>query len=428
MTAGCDMAAAEQFTCGGCARNYAWKPALAGKRVKCKCGQVMAVPAEVAAPESPGDDDLYDFADIAAADATAAAEATARADAAGPVEPRPTKSPAKPEATSSARALPKFAAETLAYQREQNQRQQHDRFNSATLIDMNRDLYVPVGLLAVGLGLYVANFAVAYKLGGSGIAAVGFALGVLTLFKAAMLVGFALIVAGPLGVSFGGIFTAALKLAAIAVFSDGCTAWTETLFSKLSPGFGSTFFTLPISTGIYWGLITYLFSMDPGDSWLVVIILNVFDFIIRNLAILLLLRAILSMGGVSASSVPMPGFIGGGTSSVLSERTDYVNQLKEYKQLQEARKYIADGHQVFLTQAVEDLYNAGAKNVWFEVTKDINQKGGPVKLFIEMPKSSTARKRVVDVRKAFYESQKWEADPADLADEPNEPYLEMRIS
>jgi len=55
------MAEVEQgkFACSGCGKQYRWKPELASKKAKCKCGTVMDVPAE-----APGgiDDDLYDLA------------------------------------------------------------------------------------------------------------------------------------------------------------------------------------------------------------------------------------------------------------------------------------------------------------------------------------------------------------------------------
>lgn len=47
------------IVCGSCQRKFAWKPELAGKRVKCKCGQPIAVPAAAGqrsapAPKAPG--------------------------------------------------------------------------------------------------------------------------------------------------------------------------------------------------------------------------------------------------------------------------------------------------------------------------------------------------------------------------------------
>ena len=58
---GCNMseATAARFSCGGCNKTYAWKPELAGKRVKCKCGQVIDVPQATAQDE---DEAMYDLA------------------------------------------------------------------------------------------------------------------------------------------------------------------------------------------------------------------------------------------------------------------------------------------------------------------------------------------------------------------------------
>ncbi|HWB52618.1 MAG TPA: hypothetical protein VG722_00430, partial [Tepidisphaeraceae bacterium] len=51
------------FACIGCGRSYRWKEELAGRRVKCKCGQLMECPS--APPEVPTEeeDGLYAFAD-----------------------------------------------------------------------------------------------------------------------------------------------------------------------------------------------------------------------------------------------------------------------------------------------------------------------------------------------------------------------------
>jgi hypothetical protein len=55
---GCIMGVG-QFSCDSCGKTYAWKPQLAGKRVKCKCGSPMTVPAsDPAADAGAGLDDL----------------------------------------------------------------------------------------------------------------------------------------------------------------------------------------------------------------------------------------------------------------------------------------------------------------------------------------------------------------------------------
>ena len=53
------MPQAGNFACESCGKEYRWKPELAGKRVKCKCGGVMTVPA--AAPED--EQDIYGMSD-----------------------------------------------------------------------------------------------------------------------------------------------------------------------------------------------------------------------------------------------------------------------------------------------------------------------------------------------------------------------------
>jgi hypothetical protein len=51
---------AGKITCESCGKQYAWKPELAGKRAKCKCGAVVKIPLEdpaMAPPPPPPVDD-----------------------------------------------------------------------------------------------------------------------------------------------------------------------------------------------------------------------------------------------------------------------------------------------------------------------------------------------------------------------------------
>src|SRR5262245_48172536 len=59
-----------KFSCQSCGKSYRWKPELAGKKVKCKCGAVMTAPAKnpAAAADRGGSDEpdldaLYDLAE-----------------------------------------------------------------------------------------------------------------------------------------------------------------------------------------------------------------------------------------------------------------------------------------------------------------------------------------------------------------------------
>ena len=368
-----------------CNKSYAWKPELAGKRVKCKCGAVIEVPHPPVQPDV--EEDLYD---VAPSDE--------------PVKPKrpsvqmPVASASASARTSGGVAVPYQSAPTKP-----------DRMSDKTLMDMNRDVHVPIGLLAAGVIAYLSCFAFKYHLTGYGIAITSVGLFVMTALKAALMVGFALFIANPLGVSFGGIWTAALKLAAVAVFCDGITSWVDLAVVKMSGGaFGSGLFgwgiiSFPVAIGIYWSLLIYLFSMDSGDSWLVVILLAIFDRIVKLGLVVLVLGTVLHMGGVSTPGLPSVGSSKAMKTSELAERVD---DLKDRKLLMEAKKYIADGHQAFLSGATEAWYKAGAKNVWFEVSRDFNGKTSPEGLIIEMPDDANARKECIKIRDDFYEKNK----------------------
>src|SRR4051812_30364260 len=151
-------ATSTRFSCDGCGRTYAWKESLAGKRVKCKCGQAMTVPDAPPEPEFDADA-LYALAD---------AEREAAANA--PSQHRIVDRPAAVKAATGNRgnAIPRGAAGlALGYQRGATARE-IERGNS--VIDMPRDLYVPLALFIVGLAIYVSYYAVHYQLRSSAIA------------------------------------------------------------------------------------------------------------------------------------------------------------------------------------------------------------------------------------------------------------------
>lgn len=48
--------------CPSCGKQFRWKPEMAGKRAKCKCGSVIAIPAEPNPARSSAEQDEYDIA------------------------------------------------------------------------------------------------------------------------------------------------------------------------------------------------------------------------------------------------------------------------------------------------------------------------------------------------------------------------------
>jgi hypothetical protein len=437
---------AEQFGCDACGKHYVWKPQLAGKQVKCKCGHVMHVPAGAgpaapkahapaqkeapvaAAPPPPppvavatkrdeDGDDLYDFA---------------------PEPERPKKAPV--HATTPAVGLsaanvnlPRAGVSTISYQRGLTQ-PQIDRSGMSVLIDMKRDCYVPVALIIVGFLLYVGYYTIRFEMGGAGIAITTAGLGFVTALKAALLIGFALVVATPLGVSFGGVWTCVLKLAAISVFVDGTCVWIDAGMAKISGPMGAGgglvgwgVISYPVALGLYWVLLIYLFSMDPGDSWMVVMLLSVFDRIVRIALLVLLVKLILSWGGVSAAAAGIPS-IGGSKSIGSDPMIERVTELQEMNLLREAREYIKDGHQAACSQATEDWYAAGAKNVWFEIARGLDGKGYPTGIILELPDKSNqaARDKCYQILAKYYSDIQITPDPRDMKDRGKR-YIDVEI-
>ncbi len=167
--------------------------------------------------------------------------------------------------------------------------------------------------------------------------------------------------------------------------------------------------------------------MDPGESWLVVCCLAIFDRIARTVLFLLLLGLFLGWGGVSLPSAPIGGGSGRSSAMHASALSTEVDELKESDSLIEARKYIAAGHQMILTNATNDWYAAGCPNVWFEMTsRDINGRRSAVGVIVELPQDKTKRAKCYDILKQYYKDAHIDTDPSDYVD-TGEDYLRVMM-
>ncbi len=458
------MSAAAPIQCGGCSKRFAWKADLAGKRVKCKCGHVIVVhfgptdtaatataatprpqtprpqvpkpaPARPAAPRvqpkpitryQPSDD--LDGLLALAADADAAAAdlpLEIRDDAPTPVVAAPRRA-----------AAAAVAGVPLAYQRGTTVAdRQKAKAAASAFTDPTRDVHVPVALLVVGMALYVGYFGYRFEMNAAGLAVVTVGLSVVTAVKTALLVGAALVLAGPLGVGFGSLWSAVLKLAAIAVFTDGATAWIDHAISHAAGGHsgggvvGYGAIGWPVSILIYWGLMAYLFSMDATDARWVVCCLGVLSRILRFAIAMCLLSGILNWGGVTPATAAAAG-VGASPvtpplgptirASALSARVD---DLMAGDFLVEGRKFIASGNQMACTKAVTGWYAAGCPNVWFEMSgRDINGRRSPEGLVVQLPDGRARRAAAYAVLKQYDADMQLGADPSELKD-TGESYL-----
>ena len=83
-----------KFACASCGKEYKWKPELAGKKGKCKCGGVLSIPPEPPDEPEPGVDafdDLYGVTDDAPKQAPSHAPPPTHLPAAAPAVPAPAR-------------------------------------------------------------------------------------------------------------------------------------------------------------------------------------------------------------------------------------------------------------------------------------------------------------------------------------------------
>src|SRR5439155_11287529 len=123
----------------------------------------------------------------------------------------------------------------------------------------------------------------------------------------------------------------------------------------------------------------------------------------------------------AASSIPS---FGGSPPATASPLVVKVTELQEAKGLEEARAFIADGHQAVLKTSVEAWYAAGCPNVWFEVSRDFNGKREPYGMIVEMPKDKTKRAKVYEILKAYYDKVRIQYKPQDMQDQGDQ-YIEV---
>jgi hypothetical protein len=435
--------AVERFKCSACGKALVWKPQLAGKRAKCKCGAVVTVPAatgatpqaaigpkvippttlpqtpkasapKVIAPKEPDLDDLYALAPSGGiADDEVAPPPLAPLPAMAAVAPA-----GAPRAARGGKPAP------VAYLGRATPAQK-DRFATSNLMDPTRDIYAPTGIFLAGFLMYLGYYVFTYDMGGVGIALTSLGLGILTVSKAAILIVAAMLLAGPLGVSFGDVWTAPLKLAAIAVFSDGVTTWVDAALQAGGAGGLAGVVSFPVALCIYWVLMIYLFNMDAGDSWLVVMLLSVFDSLVRWLLLMLLLNSVLGWGGVAGGALPGAGMGAGVTQA--SAAQVHVQNLKGGGHLHEARQRAADGKSTFMMEQVTAWYAAGAKTVWFETgSRDINGKSNLEGIIVELPDDPTKRAVCYKILDDFYRARGDEIVDPTIDD--GEPFLTVPMS
>jgi hypothetical protein len=374
---------AGRFSCSECGRKFIWRIELAGKRVKCKCGEMMHVPK----------DDPSGGGESAAA-------------------PR-----------KVAKVLPMSAASgagtaTIPYRSAPTTKDKPDRFSAANLIDMPRDVYAPTAIFVVGVLLSITYMNTAYHFSSQQIGFLSILITAILLLKTLLLIGFAFVIAGPIGVSFGSPWTAMLKLGAVAILCDGITSWVGYAVEQssgprggVSPYVGQ-FFTALL---VYWISYAYLFSMDGHESWIVGRILFICDRVLKWGLILMIAgmlphRAGAAMAHNTSALIANP-------AAASDPMTAQVMAWKDADQLTEARAYLARGNQAVFNGPVNDWYAQGCTNVWFVMTHaDINGRQNATGVLLELPADPASRAKCFDTLRKYYDAVQIPYIPSDIKD------------
>lgn len=238
------------FACEGCGKQYAWKPELAGRAVKCRCGAVMRAPAEPPAP----DDALYGLTDQPTA-------APAPAPAAAPAAPLP------PNAPAAVRPVP---AKVLQYAgKVPSPIAQLDT-------DKLKSIHAPLALTVAGL--IVLSISAWWHAGMLGLIPTLIQLVISTVL---MLVA-VFIVSRQRGFKVGPLGSAVLKLMAISLAPAAAMSLFSLLLWFIPFGFIGS---LLLGFCLYFALIGVFFDLDQEDTWYCVCVI-----FLVNLAVSLVVR------------------------------------------------------------------------------------------------------------------------------------------
>ncbi len=220
------MSEAERsFNCPHCQRQYKWRSALAGKKVKCKCGQVLTIPGSPASPDA-----------LPSAPATAPV-APSQPVVAAPVVSPPTPPPPAADPDDPLAALASASAQEAYEHPETYQRVvRHTHYESEDIHALQRvnagfGMMIVVGIIAVmlwlGLLVAVALIIAGAMAASKGMLATGGMLMLILIFGGgavgvAWLVGVIMLLTAPRAAEIRGLMVAALVIPFIAIaFSIG---------------------------------------------------------------------------------------------------------------------------------------------------------------------------------------------------------------
>jgi hypothetical protein len=212
------------FSCPSCGRRFAWKPALAGKKVKCACGNVFV--AQLQAPE-----DDYDLSD----------------------EPPPAPPPPQLQA-----AAPQLSAErVLQYAAPRVRREEDQELEKVSRL---KSVYLPIAIILIGIAMRLTPFFIKGITQQTTLVMAAAAVGALVVNVILMLCG-VLIASQFLDADFGSLRATVLKLTATAVVGGGAAGAILSL-DWAQGGIQGPIIALHAMILIYWVMFAMFFELD----------------------------------------------------------------------------------------------------------------------------------------------------------------------
>src|SRR5688572_18248463 len=238
------------FKCPQCGRAFAWKPDYAGRNMRCRCGRSF-IPRNPELAEGP-DDEQGDYAMMGDDDVKPVVRTPA-------APPPPANSPPDAGLAAVAALYPHRSIRAVE--------QGPDVVDAPSPF---RNVYLPLALLVIGVGLRLAQLLYANE--GHGNRWTGNIATPSGVGKAVLLVAFEMILASVLmyaaafaatvflEVEFGPLARAAVKLSAAAVFGNGVAAWIA-LFDQDAFSVSGLVLALHVMVLLNWILLGYFFKL-----------------------------------------------------------------------------------------------------------------------------------------------------------------------
>ncbi|HEX4056147.1 MAG TPA: hypothetical protein VHX86_17945 [Tepidisphaeraceae bacterium] len=229
------------FQCSACGRQFRWKPELAGRDVRCPCGQVLRCP-DAPAPQ----EDMYDLAP----------------EAAKPQHPHP------PAAAEPAPANPRVR--TLSYQTPRKV----IPGAAAGPVDTNtlKNQYIPLWLLGGGTAV---ELIAAFLLHPHDLPMAMMSISVEVIGGTILMLIGVLVAAKIRGIPIGSFWSAVLRLAAISV-APAAVGDLLMPITRIIPFIG-VLLQWGVQFVLYFALLGVLFDLDQSDTWYCVIVIFIIN-------------------------------------------------------------------------------------------------------------------------------------------------------